>query len=349
MGNEQYDDVHFENDDSSFIYTAIQILYKIKDFKNIIINDNPNNYSENQLWTSLKDIFQKDENNLDLENNSKRIYKIITEKYNLKIGDSPGKILIQIFEILNCEENGNNINEIWEKSIMKNNNLLMNALDKNKAYNDFYMNYEKNNKGKLAKLFHGFLLTKRAIMNSMLMHFFNYYCVYEINITSIAKEKNLAQNVNISLFDCINNLKTTKMDFFNNMNCFVEHHMYKLPKYLFFFINRDDNSIANDLNYGDDPDFSSLVYNNGNNNGKNCKYKLIFIIKQKRYIVKKREKEKENDWFEEGNFDNNMNKFITIQRELNGKYISLDKNNYPEKYKGNDEDYYINVLVYEKC
>jgi len=29
MGNDQYDDVHFENDDSSFIYTSIQILYKI--------------------------------------------------------------------------------------------------------------------------------------------------------------------------------------------------------------------------------------------------------------------------------------------------------------------------------
>ena len=345
MGNNQYNDVNFENDDSSFIYTAIQILYNLTEFKNIIINDNYN-YSEDQLWSSLNDIFQKDAHNLDLENNSKKIFTIITKKYNLEIGDSPGKILIQIFEILNYEENGNKINDIWEKSIMKDSNLFMKTLFINQAYADFLTNYQDKNKGKLAKLLHGFLLTKRGMMNSV-MHFFSYYCVYEINITSIAKEKKLPQDKNISLFECIYYLQKTKMDFFNNMNCMVEHYMYdKLPKYLFFFINRDDKSMANDLSCDKEVDFSSLVYNGGNNNNKNYKYKLIFVIKQKRYIVKNKEKRK--DWYEDDNVNDNMNKFITIQRQANDKYICFDKNNYSQKCIINDNDYYINVLVYEK-
>ena len=303
MGSEQSFDITVERDDFSFIYTVIQLLYNLR--HHIRINAYLDD-SNAPLFSLLNKIFEEnDDKKICLEKNYKLIYKIITENYKLKIGDSPGKILIQILEILNFEENGHKLNDVWEKSIVTNQNLFMNSFYLNKSYNDFDNHYKKYNRGIISKLFHGYFLTKRLLpnFNNNIMHIFNYYSVYELNISYIYRSLNSngKSKTQISLFDCINVSKERKIENFYNYPCYVCHFIYTLPHFLIFFITREenDNNFYGDIVFENKCDFSSMIYQNNNNNNK---YKLVYIIKQKRYMVKSEEKQNYNsngDWYED--------------------------------------------------
>ncbi len=357
MGNylidEKLDTIKVENNDFSFIYTVIQLLYNLKNnIKKTKVNfDN----SKTPLFSLFKKIFEEnDKKKIDLEKQSKYIYKIITEKYNLKIGDSPGKIIIQILEILNLEENNGYVNDSGEKYIMANFSSPMQLFNLNMSFNAFEKYYKKKNNGIISQLFHGYYLTTNFFPNSMSnMYIFNYYSVYELNVAYI---HNQLRKEKISLFECINELKKPKKDVFNGIfQCLVSHNIYTLPRFLIFFMKREDNNNNNNF-YGDitletECDFSSVLFQNNNNNNK---YKLIHIIKQKRYMVKQQEKKKENynDWYEADEQNNSMSnhKYLFITRDNNDKYNSYDDSNYNQKYslEENELDYYNHIFVYER-
>jgi hypothetical protein len=274
MGTEETSHIKVQSDDFSFIYTVIQLLYNLN--HHTAINANLD-YSNAPLFSLLNKIFKEDDKNVCLEKNTKLIYKIITEHYKLKIGDSPGKILIQILEILNYEENGHKVNDVWEKSILNNQNLFWNSFNLKQSYNDFDNHYKKYNRGIISKLFHGYYLTKRSFpnFNNNIMHFFNYYSVYELNISYVYRSLNSngKSKAKISLFDCIKFLKERKIENFY-CPCFVCHLIYTLPHFLIFFITKEENNnnFYGDIVFEKECDFSSMIYQNNNNNNNKYKY-----------------------------------------------------------------------------
>ena len=347
LNDEGLDTIKVENDDFSFIYTVIQLLYNLKNEIKTKVNLDD---IKTPLFLIFKKIFEeKEKKKIDLEKQSKYIYKILKEKYKLEIGDSPGKIIIQILEILNLEENNGLLNDSGEKYIMANN--LMALFNLNMSFNAFEKNYKKNNNGIISKLFHGYYLTTKFIPNFMSsIYIFNYYSVYELNVTYIYNQLGKDK---ISLFECIKELKKQKKDTFSGFfQCLVSHNIYTLPRFLIFFMKREENN--NNNFYGDiilekECDFSSVLFQNNNNNNK---YKLIHIIKQKRYMVKQQEKkENYNDWYEadEQNSKNN-HKYLLITRDSEDKYYSYNDDIYKQKYSldENDQDYYNHIFVYQK-
>ena len=351
LNDEGLEKIKVEKDDFSFIYTVIQLLYNLKNnIKKTKVNLDD---SKTPLFSLFKKIFEEDEKKIDLEKQSKYIYKILTEKYNIKIGDSPGKIIIQILEILNLEENNGQVNDSGEKYIMAIFNNQLPLFNLNFSFNAFEKYYKKKNNGIISQLFHGYYLTTNFFPNSMSnMYIFNYYSVYELNVTYVYNQLR-KEKEKISLFECINELKKQKKDIFSGFfQCLVSHNIYTLPRFLIFFIKREDN---NNNFYGDialekECDFSSVLFQNNNNNNK---YKLIHIIKQKRYMVKQQEKKQNNnDWYDADEQNNSMNnhKYLFITRDNNDKYYSYDDNNYNQKYSldQNEQGYYNHIFVYQK-
>ena len=356
----------FQNDDDSFIYTTIQILYNLKDFKNYIATlEFPEN-SPKKLEILLKRIFNKDEDKINLEKYSKKIYKLITKTYNLEVIDSPGKILTQIIEILNFEENNNKVN-IWEETVSQNNQLFMNTLNQNQALNDFLNIYKKEFNNKINEFFHGTLLKRRKLQNmNNIMYFFSYYSVYELNLsylyTSLTSKgkntKNTRTNKDeISLFDCISDMKTPKNDIFNNQPSLVEYHMFNSPHYLIFLLNREYenyNKYFGDLIFPKEDDFSQMLVMKDKNNH----YKLVSIIREKKYMVKVQKKSENTDenyeWYEEDDNKNKndkiTNKYMAIYRGEDDKFYNYNKENKKNQINLNekDDDYYDYILVYEK-
>lgn len=347
LNDEGLEKIKVENNDFSFIYTVIQLLYNIKN--NIKTKVNLDD-SKTPLFSLFKKIFEENDKKIDLEKQSKYIYKILTEKYKLEIGDSPGKIIIQILEILNLEENNGQINDSGEKIILANSNNPMALFNLNISFNAFENYYKKNNNGIISQLFHGYCLTTKFFPNLMQnMYIFNYYSVYELNVTYI---HNQVGKDKISLFECIKELKKPKKDMLYGMfQCFVSHSIYTLPRFLIFFIKREDNNkFYGDIALEKECDFSSVLFQNNNNNNK---YKLIHIIKQKRYMVKQQEtKQDYNDWYEADEQNNSMNKhkYLFIARYSEDKYYSYDDNNYNQKCSldENEQQYYNHIFVYEK-
>lgn len=379
MGGEQSSDSDkegidqgkFVNKDNSFIYTAIQILYNLKDFKNYIVEQEFTEDSNKKLAILLKRIFIKDEKKINLEKYSKKIHKIINQIYGLEIGDTPGKILIQIIELLNYEENGNKIN-IWEETILQNQQLFMNTMNQYQALNDFSNIYQKENNTKINEFFHGILLKRIKIQNLQIMYFFSNYCIFELNLAYIyqglaSKGKNTknpeTKKEEISLFDCISYMKIAKTDIFNNEPCLIENHMFTASRYLIFLLKREYENINNKY-YGDITypkkctDFSKFIIQNKN---KQINFKLVSIIKEIKFIAKRKKNKKNNDddnfeWYEEDDDNNNnndeiINKYRTIFKEEDDKFYCYNNKNKKEKINldEKDEDYMEHILVYEKC
>lgn len=352
---EDLDKIIVENDDFSFIYTAIQLLYHLDKFKNKFKAEES---QEKILSYYINKILEKSETSIELTKYSKIIYKIITENYKLEIGKSPGEILIQILQILNLEENGLKPNDDWEKKVLQNNNLLQRTFIINYSFQDFIQDFNNNNKGIISELFTGFLLTKRKMSNNMPyeMFFFSNFLVFEINISRISNSLQKKGNEQLSLFECIYEMGKAKIDF-SHQGLLVEHHMYTLPEYLIFFIKREENiNYFGDLSLIEEYDFSPVLYpkiNQSNNNetqkNKNF-YELTGFIKQKRYMAKKGPKSSNQGWFS-GNDDNEgNNKYSFIYQIPNKGYFRYNDGNYKEKYKmkSDDNESYYNVLLLTK-
>ena len=371
--NEGNNQISFQNKDISYIYTTIQILYNLKDFKKYIVEQEVPEDSDKKLAVLLRRIFLKEEKNINLEKYSKKIYKLINNKYDLELGDTPGKILIQIIELLNFEENGNKIN-IWEETVIQNQNLFMNTMNQLQALNDFKNIYQKENNTKINEFFHGILLKRIKIQNFQIMHIFSNYCVYELNIPYIyqnlaSKGKNIknpeTKKEEISLFDCISYMKIAKKDVFNNEPCIIENHMYTTARYLFFLLKREsennNNTFYGDITYPEKyTDFSNLIIDKNKNNN----FKLVSIIKEIKFMAKNKKKKQNDDdddkyeWYEEDDDNNNSNKneeitnkYITIIKDENDNFYCYNKDNIKVKINldKKDDESMEHILVYEKC
>jgi len=209
--------------------------------------------SERQLGKSLKRIFSKDKNKINVEKYAKNIYLLIAEKYKLEVVDSAGKILIIILELLNYEENGKIVN-IWENHVLQNQQLFKNSLNLEQAYKDFINGKKENHDTKVAEFFQGILLKRKKIYNINYVFLFSSYFVYEldlpyISLKLISKGKNLynvaKQRLEISLIDCLYEMQTPKNDILNGQPCLTEHFMYNAPPVIFFLFNRENDTNPN--------------------------------------------------------------------------------------------------------
>ena len=360
--SEDEKNIPFENDDSSFIYTAFLILYKLKNFRKYILEQEIRENTTRQMLKLLQRIFSKDHaDQINVGKYSKKILNIIKNRYKLEIGNSPGKILIQILELLHYEENHGSM-IIWEESIMQNQQLLINTFNQSQALNDFLKGNKEYQKTKIAEFFHGILLTRRQLFNNPnIMHFFSYYCVIELDLPFIyqsylALGKNMknqnTQKEEISLIDCLLFMKVSKNDNFNGQPGLVEYHIYKAPPFLIFLLKRENgnNAYKGDFTFKKEENLSQLIMLK-ENNYKNI-YKLISVIKEKKFVVKKRKIE-ENKWFQEN--DNNKNdktddKYLDFFLDENNNFYYYNKNK--EKKRVNidekDEDFYVHILVFQK-
>ena len=357
--------ITFHNDDYSFLYTAFLILYNLDNFRKYISEKDYPDDSGRQLGKLLKRIFSKDKSKINVEKYAKKIYLLITEKYKLEVVDSAGKILIIILELLNYEENGKIVN-IWENYVLQNQLLFQNSLNLEQAYKDFINGKEENHDTKIAKFFQGILLKRKKIYNINYIFLFSSYFVYEldlpyISLRLISKGKNLnneaKQRLEISLIDCLYEMQTPKNDILNGQPCLTEHFMYNAPPVIFFLLNRENDTNPNSIFMGDvtfklKEDFSNLIYDKKIDEKIN--YKLISVIKEKKFNTKKIKKE-DNENYEDIKEDNNgktPDKYLAIYREEEHKfyyYNNIKKKSKMIDVKKNDDDYYIHLLVYQKC
>ena len=361
--SEEEKNVTFENNDSSFIYTAFLVLYHLLEFKNYVRGIKFNENTSRKMYKLLNRIFMKDDvDKINFGKYSKKISILIRKTYGLDIGDSAGKILIQILEILNWEENHGKVN-IWENSILQNQKLFENIFNIEQAYQDFINGNKEYQKTTIVELFHGILLTKRQLfINPNIMFFFSYFCVIELDLpfihqsyTSFGKNmKNIkTQKDEISLLDCLLFMKYTKNDIFNEQQGFVEHHIYKGPLFLIFLLKRenDSNTYKGDFTFNEKENLSELIIMK--ENIKNNNYTLISVIKEKKIVVKKR-KIDEDKWIQEEDDkytnDKTDDKYLFIFRGENNNFYyynkKIEKNIFNLADK--DEDFYYHILVFKK-
>ena len=357
----------FENYDSSFIYSAILVLYNIEKFKKFLIEKELPEDSKKKLSILLKKIFLKEEKKINLEKYSKRIYKILTEFYKLDVGKTPGKIIIQILEILNYEES--KIVNSWDDLLIQNPQLFMNTCNQYSSFQDYKNNYKNKNVNGITKLFFGDLLMRRKL-NMNILYFYDSFCALEINLkycydTFPFKGRNVknprTQKDEIHLLDCILDLKTANMGFYNGIPCLVEYHIFTPAPYLIIVFNRENENgtYYGNINFPDKINFFDLIINKENN--KTYLYELVSIIKEKKYIVKKRNKNEKsediNDWVvDDGSNNNNKNdgvsdKYLAIFQKEDKKYYYLDQEKKMRILKLGDlvDDYYIHILVYKNA
>lgn len=355
---EETEKIIFDNYDSSFIYSAILILYYLSDFRKYITEKD---YAENsgnknqELGKLLKKIFVKDNDNINLEKYAKKIYLLITKKYQLEIIASAGKILILLLEILNYEENGGIIN-IWENSILQNNQLFQNIFNQEQAFNDFVRGNKENHDTKMSDFFRGILLKRKKVLNMNYIYIFSSYFVYELDLpyisTSLSMKDNKIKNI-ISLQECVLDMRTAKYDIFNGQPCYTDHFMYDAPPLLIFFLNRgsDSNTFNGDITFKQKDDFS--IFFNKKEKDQVIKYKLISLIKEKKINVKKKKNEdntKDEQIVEDNNYGKTQDKFLFIYREDKQYYYydNIKRKSIKIEIEENDKDYYNHVLVYKK-
>ena len=122
------------NNDFSFIFTVLQALNNLNNFKKFILNYN-SEQKKNILSLHLQKIFKNDVNKC-LINNSKLIHDIIIKRFYY-IEDNPGKLIFQILELLRQEHenkqppidiNNQNINN---NEIIAFNNFISELRNKN--------------------------------------------------------------------------------------------------------------------------------------------------------------------------------------------------------------------------
>ena len=355
---EEEKNINFDNDDNSFIYTAILLLYYLWDFRKYITEKEYSENSKNnnqELGKLLKKIFVKDNDKINLEKYAKKIYLLITKKYQLEINVSAGKILILLLEILNYEENGGKIN-IWENSILQNSQLFQNIFNKDNAFNDFVKWNKENHDTKMSDFFRGILLKRKKVLNINYIYIFSSYFVYELDLpyisSSLSMKGNQIKNI-ISLKECVLDMKTAKNDIFNGQPCYTEHFMYDAPPLLIFFLNRgNDNYTFNGyITFKQKDDFS--IFFNKKEKEQVINYKLISLIKEKKFNVKKKKKEdktKDEQIVENNNYGKTQDKFLFIYREDKKYYYydDVNKKSIKIEIEENDKDYYNHVLVYKK-
>ena len=334
----------FPYNDFSFIYSVLQALYNLNNFKNCILKDKLKKENEIKLAESLKKVFEKYLNK-NLIKGSKLIYYRIN-KINNNIGTSPSEILIQILDILNTEqkERENINNEI----LLSNIHNILNSNDYNYEQKSFYKYLElfaiNKNNNKIGELFFIFFQKKLSYFQKIDC-IYEHKFVFELNLYDIFKIKSnngtLKINNNIpqlDLMECIKEYSFPKNIFYNNFSCIEQKLLYSTPAYLIFILNREGNQnyyYFGNFIYRNKLDLSNIILRKDNAKI----YKLSSVIKEKKILPDINDKEESEE-------DYNFN-FITINIDNNGDFYYYENNKKISEMFINNR-YFEHILIFRQ-
>ena len=319
------------NNDFSFIFTILQALNNLNNFKRFILNYN-SEQNKNKLSLYLQYIFLNDVNN-DLIYNSKLIHDIIIKRFYY-IEDNPGKLIFQILELLR-QEHENKKPPIDANNQGINNNEII-------AFNNFISEYSKENfNNQIAELFHFFLQKRIMFNNNIINYSYNFNCIFEFNLLDIFNAGKCRFNMQtqlpmINLFECISATLSPKYTNFNNMQCIEQEFLYSTSSYLIFIMNRrgeNNNYYCGHFIYSDTINLSQFIVKDDNKN----EYILTSIIKERMNLIQNNSDNEENT---------NYN-YITINRDENGQYYYYEGNLKKNGMFVNNE-YFEHVLIYKQ-
>ena len=238
-------------------------------------------------------------------------------------GNTPGDILIQILLVLKYEDKEIK-QENWEKVVMNNQQLFNNIRDEKQALDDILEKNMAHFNTTFSGMFFGLFLAKRKFMDiNNILYFYNFYCVYELNMPRIYQNmiykgkinNNQEQLPKLNLIDCIREMQETHTDIFNKKNCFVI-------------------------------DFSPVIQNTQTN-----RFKLVSIIDQKKYNEKAKEKDNKGVcWFFSSD-DEDKSEYKATFRDENDKFSYYKNGNSIKNCELNieDLDYYHHILIFMRC
>ena len=337
--------------DKSFMTTILQVLFNIKELRDYLKNE----ISEKKyLSYSLKELFQKRPSRIDWDKSSIEIIKILKKYYNLQMEQTPGKELIQILMVLKYEEKEKLLPN-WEEEVSYNKQLFNNIWNEKAALNDILDINRDNFDTTLASNFFGILLTKRKFMNSNIMHFYNFYCVYEMNLPGIYvnmvnKRKIMHDNntlPKLNLIDCIKEMQETKIQIYDNQQCFTEYYMFNAPNYLIFILNNqapNQESYRGHILFEPFSDFSNVILNTQTN-----KFKLFAVINSKRYNQKNQKEKGGVSWFQNKEEDNKQYRALIADEGSRNFFYYNDNNNETScDLEIIDENYFHNILIFSR-
>lgn len=324
------------NNDFSSIYTILQALDNLNNFKNVIFNNKKQ--SQIKIGKTLKKILSSNFNN-NLNKYAKIIYYRIHKNNKNIVELHPGKILIKLLELLNNEQKSiiNDKDQKEKKNMINNFQALINSnsnnIEKSLFYN-FLKNFANdNNYNKIGELFYIFFQKKFWCNNKIINISYEYNFVLELNVfdifTKLDGQGRLHINQNhvpqLNLKECI--LETLNQRLTNN---YIEcKYIYSTSPYLIFILNRRKSEILyyfGHFIYSDEIDLSSIIIEKDNSN----RYVLSSIIKEKRDLDK-----------------NNNFIYITINRDKNGQFYYYENN---KKILGKFENngYFDHILIFKQ-
>ena len=347
------------DNDKSYITSVIQVLYNIIEFKKYFIqnqyNKNPNKY----LSILMHKIIQTPLENLDFIKEGNEISKILRTKYNLNMASNPGEILIQILSVLKYEEKEMKTPN-WEKYILNKPDLFNNISDDKKALNDILDLNKEHFNSSFSSMFFGVFCAKRKLQsNNNILNFYNFYCVYELNMPLIYQNMinkgKIREDPNnylpkIDLIDCIKEMQENQNEIFNGENCSTQYYMFNAPNILIFYLKsetKDLDTFRGMVLFKEYMDFSSVVLNTQSNN-----FKLIAMINKDRYKAKAREKKdkKGAQWMANPDDDERSNYRGVFRdgRNIFGYYDANQNFNNCELII-DDIEYYHEILIFMRC
>ena len=345
--------------DISYVSSVIQVLYNISDFKKYFFensyNKNPNKYLSILMHKLLKTKLSE----INFDEAATNILTCLRMNYGLSRGNTPGEILIQILLVLKYEEK-EILTERWEKVVTRNPQLFKNITNDKEALNDILDKNIEHFNTNFSAMFFGIYLTKRKFLDlNNILHFYNFYCVYELNMPRIyynmVNKGKIYNNQNklpkLNLIDCIKEMQETHIEIFDKKKCLIEYYMFNAPNFLIFLLKSDEpkfDSFRGNILFEEICDFSQVIINTQSN-----RFKLISVINQKKYIVKKREKDDKGvSWFSNDyENDEDKNEYKAIFRDENDMF-SYYKNGNNIKHcqlQIEDLDYYHHILIFMRC
>ena len=275
------------------------------------------------------------------------------------MASNPGEIIIQILLVLKYEEKEMKTPN-WEKYILNKPDLFNNITDDKKALNDILDLNKDHFNSSFSSMFFGVFCAKRKLQsNNNILNFYNFYCVYELNMPLIYQNMinkgKIREDPNnylpkIDLIDCIKEMQENQNEIFNGENCSTQYYMFNAPNILIFYLKsetKDLDTFRGMVLFKEYMDFSSIVLNTQSNN-----FKLVAMINKDRYKAKAREKKdkKGAQWMANPDDDERSNYRGVFRdgRNIFGYYDSYQNFNNCELII-DDIEYYHEILIFMRC
>ena len=297
--------------DISYISSVIQVLYNLPLLKNYFLQNNYQQSPNKPLGVLMHEILSTELSEIKFDEISKNILSCLRRNYGLSNGNTPGDILIQILLVLKYEDKEIK-QENWEKVVMNNQQLFNNIRDEKQALDDILEKNMAHFNTTFSGMFFGLFLAKRKFMDiNSILYFYNFYCVYELNMPRIYHNmiykgkvnNNQEQLPKLNLIDCIKEMQETH-------------------------------------------DFSPVIQNTQTN-----RFKLVSIIDQKKYNEKAKEKDNKGiSWFFSSD-DEDKSEYKATFRDENDKFSYYKNGNSIKNCELNieDLDYYHHILIFMRC